>query len=342
MTLHAWIACTIVGSFPVLNAQNPSPGKSIPVVEDRSADLSSEDERIELEERAKLASSRASEALRLENINFGEECVTVSEPSNRLLFQHEQNVNDFLAIGSKFGFGRALAVHMSNPHLATHGGVVKSLGFNTTDWSENGHSFKFARTWGLIGALDLEKPKAYLFRPSPYLVKYAKEKGSPKMEAGIEESALNRFEDHALSLLRKGEKLVRWDGEDFMHALGAIRAEAQCLRCHDNNKAGDLLGAFTYSFTKSKAVPPDEKTKQILTFNNEGKTALQIAEALGWIKSKQPGKFDLSRMYTVRLTLLEHGIVTAEMLADQARWRQEILKTDLGPVKKPHASAGAE
>jgi hypothetical protein len=327
---HAWIVCGIMGACPALWAQSPLPTPRKP-----------EDRPFTLEDRTALAKARASEAARMEGISFGEECVTVSEPANRLLYHHELNVTGFLSIASKLGRGRVmLFVHLSNPRLATHGGVFDSLGFLRAPWNENGHSYTPSSCWGMIGDLDQPKPHAYLFRLSPKLNPDAKTADTPKAGTDMEASALNRFEEHALALLQKGEKLVRWECKESMHAVGAIRAEAQCLRCHDNRKAGDLLGAFTYSFTKSKAVPPNEKTQRILTLNQEGKTPFQIARALDW--AKQPDQLEISGIYIVRETLLKQGVVTAEMLTDQALWRKQALETDLGPLKKPHAPAGGE
>ena len=130
-----------------------------------------------------------------------------------------------------------------------------------------------------------------------------------------------------------------------MHAVGAVRAETQCLRCHEGSKPGDLLGAFTYSFAKTKAAQLDEKTAQILKLHDEHKTTLEIAEAVGFLKPFAdadilPAKVVAS--YQVQLALLSQGIVTAEMLAEQAQIRKDLLNSDLGPVKKPRAAAGAE
>lgn len=278
------------------------------------------------------------------NINFDQECVTVSDPANRLLFQHEENVNGFLNIASKQGRGRAwLFIHLSNPRLAMHGGVRDHRGALGAPWSENGHSYDLSPCWGMIGDLDTPKPHAYLFRLSPKLDPDARSPDTLPDGADIEASALNPFEAHALALLQNGQKLVRWECRESMHALGAIRAEAECLRCHDNHKVGDLLGAFTYSYIKSKAVPPDAKAKQMLALSNEGKTLLQVAKSAGLLNDpKQSAMAPFYAGETVRRALLQQGIVTAEMLADQARESQRELDTDLGAVKKPNAAAGAK
>ncbi len=280
----------------------------------------------------------------MKDVVFSEEITTVSEPSNRLLFEHEEKMNSFLSIGMKLGLSRVLVVHMSHPRLATHGGITRMPGWNSESWNENGHHYAPARLWGMIGDLDGKQPKAYLFSPAPFLRQKTSNDTTAKPEPKIAQDSLNRFEDHALTLLRQGEKLVRWERETSMHAVGAIRAEAQCLRCHEDNKPGDLLGAFTYRFTKSKATPTDEPTKQMLKLSHEGKTLEQIVIDAGFLKTLKPlnTRAIAGASYTVRNKLLEQGVVTEEMVAEQAKQRLQVLNTNLGPVKKPQSSAGAE
>jgi hypothetical protein len=339
ISFHAWLAFGIVGLCPNLKAQGPGQAqdKSPPVPEERSADLDFENVPFD---RKALEKARADEAMCMEGIQFEEESVTVSEPANRMLFQHEENVNGFLSIASKLGRGRAfIFIHLSNPRLATHGGVRDHRGELHAPWNENGHAYKLASLWGMIGDLNQPKPQAYLFRRSPKLKLDAEGAAIPNEGAEMEAVALNRFEEYALTQLQKGEKLVRWESAQSMHAVGAIRAEAQCLRCHDNHKAGDLLGAFTYQYTKSKAAPADNQTKLILTLSNEGKTIRQIAEARG-LQKEANGMAAFLAENRIRTALLQQSIVTTEMLTDQARKRQNVLELDLGTLKKPRTAAG--
>lgn len=345
--LTVLLAGGIAGGVFLLHAQNAvQPDQQRPLFENRMSDSAHDDEALARQDRAAIAQVRASEVAMMKGVKFGEECTTLSEPSDRLLFEHEGNVNSFLGIGMKLGLGRYLIVHLSNPRLATHGGVINSTLRGDNGWNEHGSHYSLTRPWGMIGDLDQNQPKAYLFRPSPYLRLPAKEGELPAAAPEIEEYAVNPFEDHALSLLRKGEKIVRWEQEDTMHAVGAIRSEAQCLRCHAG-KTGDLLGAFTYSFAKSKAAMPDDKTKQLLKLHDEGKTLFQIAMTAGLLKEKDAKESSDSKAvviasYEVQSTLLKQGVVTAEMLAEQKRRREQLLNTELGPVKEPRKRAGAE
>lgn len=160
---YAWVVCGITSVVPALQAQ------ILPPLEGRVSESTRSDEARALEDLATIAHARASDAASMERVLFSEECVTVSEPSNRMLFEHEENVNSFLSIGAKFGMGRLLIVHMSHPRLATHGGVAKSPMAAYNAWNENGHRYALARPWGMIGDLEQPQPKAYLFRPSPYM-----------------------------------------------------------------------------------------------------------------------------------------------------------------------------
>lgn len=290
---------------------------------------------------------RAEDEQKLVSARFEKDGVIVTDSTDRLLFEYEEIVNRFLSIPMKTGLGRVIVAHYSNPRLASHGGVMSQLRpgddrFGESSWQLNGRRYALTRPWGLIGALVEPVPQAWLFRLSPSLKVEQDEKNDssdkpPKPEA----YPLNRFEEYALSMLRKGEKLVRWEREDVMLAVGAVRAEAVCLRCHDG-AAGDLLGAFTYSYAKTKAVEPDAQTKQILQWNREGQKLDQIAASLNLFEKSLDGKAS-GRMHRYQITqaLLGQGIVTAEMLEMQAGMRHHVLQTDLGPTKKP-GTGGAE
>jgi hypothetical protein len=56
------------------------------------------------------------------------------------------------------------------------------------------------------------------------------------------------FESGALGALRAGRDIAIADGDPpgVMRCVGALRTQASCMRCHQEKKAGDLLGAFTY------------------------------------------------------------------------------------------------
>lgn len=286
-----------------------------------------------------IRAMREQESQQLEKAKLNEECVTVSDATDRMLYEHEDTVNNFLSVPMKVGLNRYWVTHYSNPRLASHGGVIRSGSSESDGWSTNGSRYSLTRPWGLIGSLNEPAAQAWLFRPSPFLSRGKKNAPSelPKPEA----YALNRFEEYALSMLRKGKKLVRWEREDVMLAVGAVRAEAVCLRCHDG-AAGDLLGAFTYSYAKTKAVEPDAQTKQILQWNREGQKLDQIAAS--FVLLQEPSLNRTGHRWAeplVTQALLGQGIVTAEMLEKQAGIRHHVLQTDLGPVKKPGA-AGAE
>lgn len=51
----------------------------------------------------------------------------------------------------------------------------------------------------------------------------------------------------ALAKLNKGNELVPFTNDRGSLAyMGAIRADASCLKCHEDKKEGDLLGALLY------------------------------------------------------------------------------------------------
>lgn len=57
---------------------------------------------------------------------------------------------------------------------------------------------------------------------------------------------LDPFEQAGLQALTKGENLFGRSRDGVIRLLGAVRAEASCVKCHRDKKEGDLLGAFSY------------------------------------------------------------------------------------------------
>lgn len=79
-------------------------------------------------------------------------------------------------------------------------------------------------------------------QPSVYVLD---EIATPPLARQARRRPLDEFETRGLEAVRKGEELV-WTREAPKRMFGAIRATADCLRCHSKAKEGDLLGAFTY------------------------------------------------------------------------------------------------
>lgn len=61
--------------------------------------------------------------------------------------------------------------------------------------------------------------------------------------------SLTGFETDSLAGFRSGKDVTSAADEKggTLQCVGSLRAKASCLRCHTDKKAGDLLGAFTYS-----------------------------------------------------------------------------------------------
>ncbi len=110
----------------------------------------------------------------------------------------------------------------------------------------------------LSGLLDTGRTKLFLARleligllqgPSPVVYTPFSHTSRPDIDG--QTRPVTAFEARALTEFRKGRDIVADDGNGEPSACaGAIRAKAACLTCHDNAKAGDLLGAFSYRFTR--------------------------------------------------------------------------------------------
>jgi hypothetical protein len=77
----------------------------------------------------------------------------------------------------------------------------------------------------------------------------AKSPKSPEADdAKLETRPLDIFEISGVAELRQGKDLYIRHKDNAIRMLGALRATEQCLKCHGDNKKGDLLGAFSYTF----------------------------------------------------------------------------------------------
>ena len=71
-------------------------------------------------------------------------------------------------------------------------------------------------------------------------------------DPAMKSRSLTAFEERALTEFRKGRDIAVDATKDGPEACaGAIRAKSTCLECHDGAKTGDLLGAFSYRFSRA-------------------------------------------------------------------------------------------
>ncbi len=105
--------------------------------------------------------------------------------------------------------------------------------------------------FSLVGLLNHATPMAYMTAASPH---------SPPIRGPLPMRAPDSFESGALARLRGGETLVTTQEPDgAWRMLGAVRARPDCIQCHDDNREGDLLGAFSYRLVP--ATPPQPKVE---------------------------------------------------------------------------------
>jgi hypothetical protein len=291
--------------------------------------------------------SRPSPQLDLSKVDFTKECLTMSDPSDRLNFFHETVVTAFISVNGKFGGGRIEAIHLSNAHLATHGGAS---GYEVHgEWKDGTPQhqdtrYRLEEGWGLVGDVDQKEATVYSFAWSPLLKAKGSEHGDGALggnpKANLAKRAADLFEAYAIQQLRKGDALVRWERPEFMRAVGAVRAEAVCLKCHEV-KQGDLLGAFTYRFAKISTdeaakedqqaaenhiqLPPRE-TPAVLEGNRKGLSLEAIARTLPENEHlENNGRKKWYAVNNVRMQLLHAGMVTEEMLEEQRKARSNAL-----------------
>jgi hypothetical protein len=69
---------------------------------------------------------------------------------------------------------------------------------------------------------------------------------------------LDIFEIAGVAELRQGKDIYIRHKGNAIRMLGALRATTQCLECHSENKNGDLLGAFSYTFVDTNKAAEKE------------------------------------------------------------------------------------
>jgi len=97
------------------------------------------------------------------------------------------------------------------------------------------------KTVELIGLVQHPEPTAYVISIPPQKAFFTN-----AMARFVKTRALTTFETDALVELRSGRNDVLGTHDGSAAILGAVRAQEKCLKCHDG-KAGNLLGAFSYS-----------------------------------------------------------------------------------------------
>ncbi len=142
-------------------------------------------------------------------------------------------------------------------------GYIKSrdavAGFESHQFSTLGGSwereFRSAKHWQvirleLVGLLR-DKPRVYVSETLPPMDKIVE---APHRQ-------LNDFEAGALPLLISQEDVVVDQQPERIRMLGALRASAACLQCHEG-ASGKLLGAFSYEIVPVPAVEETTTTKR--------------------------------------------------------------------------------
>jgi hypothetical protein len=91
----------------------------------------------------------------------------------------------------------------------------------------------------LVGILKFDEPVVYL---TPNFPRMEEVQASPTR-------SLDAFETESLAALLRGEDLVARESAKQLRLFGSLRATKQCQACHHGER-GDLLGAFTYQFSR--------------------------------------------------------------------------------------------
>lgn len=287
----------------------------------------------------------------------------IDDPMNPVLFQHERQVNGLLGAP---GFGRFRAFTF------IHGSSIIA-GFGVS-WSDDDGKYEVPLV-DLVGTLDT--PKVYplssltnytrhadclpsikrmetmiafkqrdesFSRAGKLYVSSLSEPERKKYEPALREGrmvfgprSLDEFEAPAFRLLQAGHAMVvKQEGEVF-RALGAIRMQESCRRCHEDKKNGDLLGAFTYLGLREREATADElKRRAQLRLDAQGdlKDAKFIASYLAGNRLDIP---DETKAIWLDRGLSEEGVVTKPMVERMRTLRAKLPERQERSEKPPGA-----
>lgn len=201
--------------------------------------------------------------------------ITEDASTDRFLYHHELQVNFFVGAAD---FGR----HRMLTHVPGMHGFMNEGGERR--WWSDGVSY-YIELHELVGLLEAEQPRVYALAqknwedwwegglaagpPDRHTIEqllktrdHLRSLGVPEMSSESDSHGrvrpLDAFETAALVRLCQGHSLVREDSVNGVRGLGAIRAQQTCLKCHEDKKVGDLLGAFTY-FGVKKMEPSEQQ-----------------------------------------------------------------------------------
>jgi hypothetical protein len=149
-----------------------------------------------------------------------------AEPGRDLLWLHMLSVTDFVNANG-FGFFKDRQ-HVAGfqPHQVSEPRAAQGWVLQTLD---------------LVGLVRHDEPVAYV---SNHLPRMDELRAAPTRP-------LDAFEAAGLAALRRGDLLFARRAADDLRLLGSIRSTRQCISCHGGQR-GELLGAFSYTFTSGK------------------------------------------------------------------------------------------
>jgi hypothetical protein len=248
-----------------------------------------------------------------------------SDLTTAMVAAHELQVNTFLGSG-----GQGL-VRMFLEIPGVHGILNKGP---LAHWSTDTETIRI-QTLELIGIAASPQPRVYLMDdgfitghlPMRELAVPTETLKREKRKVGVRPT--DWFETAALAQLNSGNLFVSYQEADYIRGVGGIRASASCLACHEQAKAGDLLGAFTYLMTVEKEANQQERQRLRAMLDrkaadDELRTALNVSD-FQW-EDVEPTEKDskVTSPTLVSILLAQNGFVTDELIKGIADQRAEL------------------
>jgi hypothetical protein len=296
----------------------------------------------------------------------GKQLTVVNDPYHPFAVAHELQVNVFLGSGGE----GVVRMHQQVPGV--HGVLNEGP---LTSWWDDEKRYEI-EVLELVGIATSPKPQIYLVNServklsisfdsdkslqddiehwqTSMLARLKQLPKTPRREEQRKEGKItirepDWFETASIKQLQTGSSMIMTRDGELWRGVGAIRALNSCLRCHDNHKEGDLLGAFTY-FVKTSPLKVDEllKPRHLLQLVESKATSEQLWAALG----DSPRPLDeLFPQLALNLTpdrqldvaLARKGIVQASLLKHVVDERATLEKKHMveeSAPKKPTSSS---
>ena len=236
-----------------------------------------------VEEAARIVDHRATDPATVEKLLFTKNRVD-GFGAQTICGEHDEYVHDFIS-RTNFGGGRMFTAPMHTiwseivvvqPLSGSYNSIpVANLDYNSglVRLANQQAVQGTIRYWFLNQHKLVSITANAVYTISPREQHEFMKSGKPFDGSKATKRKLDGFELTALERLKTGADVVSQESGKTLRVFGAIKARKDCLGCHQQNKEGDMLGAFTYTLNLMDTQTPDQFTLKNLNGLREQQVA---------------------------------------------------------------------